>query len=62
VLILMRYLGSEKVVLSVKVSVGLMSRPLGCLVKGRILAQARDWSVRFSSAGAVGMGWLVMSD
>lgn len=51
-LILMRYLGSVKVVLRVKVSVGLISRPLGCLVRGRSLAQARDWRVRFSSAGA----------
>ena len=52
-LILMRYLGSLKWVFTVKVSVGLMSRPLGCLVRGRSLAQARDWRVRFSSGGAV---------
>lgn len=53
-LILMRYLGSLKDVLSVNVSVGEMSRDLGCLVRGRSLAQARDWRVRFNSAGAVG--------
>jgi hypothetical protein len=53
VLILMRYLGSTKDVLSVNVSVMLISRDLGCLVRGRIFAQARDWRVRFSSAGAV---------
>jgi hypothetical protein len=52
VLILMRYLGSEKEEFSEKVSVGEISRDLGCLVRGRILAQARDWRVRFSSAGA----------
>ena len=50
----MRYLGSLKEAFSVNVSVGLMSRPLGCFVRGRILAQARDWRVRFSSAGAAG--------
>jgi hypothetical protein len=42
VLILMRYFGSTKDVLSVNVSVGLISRDLGCLVRGRILAQASD--------------------
>lgn len=51
-LILIRYLGSLKEELRVKVSVGEISRPLGCLVRGRSFAQARDWSVRFSSAGA----------
>lgn len=52
----MRYLGSLKCVFRVKVSVGAISRPLGCLVRGRILAQARDWRVRSSSAGAVAGG------
>ena len=56
VLILMRYLGSLKEALSVKVSVGAISRPFGCLVRGRILAHARDWRVRLSSAGAAGAG------
>ena len=51
-LILTRYLGCEKDVLRVKVSVGLTSRPLGCLVRGRSLAQARDWRVRFTSGSA----------
>lgn len=51
-LILIRYFGSVKEALSVKVSVGLISRPFGCLVSGRIFAQARDCRVRFSSAGA----------
>lgn len=56
-LILMRYLGSVKEVLRLKVSVGAISRDLGCLFRGRSFAQARDWRVRFSSAGAV--GWSV---
>lgn len=51
-LILIRYFGSVKLWFRVNVSVVLISRPLGCLVKGRILAQARDWRVRLSSAGA----------
>jgi hypothetical protein len=33
--------------------VGLISRDLGCLVRGLIFAHARDWRVRFNSAGAV---------
>ena len=51
-LILMRYLGSVKEAFRVNVSVGLTSRPFGCFVRGRSLAQARDWRVRFSSVGA----------
>lgn len=35
-----------------KVSVGDMSRDLGCLVRGLSLAQARDWRVRLTSASA----------
>jgi hypothetical protein len=38
--------------LKVNVSVGEMSLPLGCLVRGRSLAQARDWRVRFTSCSA----------
>jgi hypothetical protein len=38
--------------LKAKVSVGEMSLPLGCLVRGRSLAQARDWRVRFTSCSA----------
>jgi hypothetical protein len=52
-LILTRYLGCVKSGLKVKVSVGEMSLPLGCLVRGRSLAQARDWRVRFISCSAV---------
>jgi hypothetical protein len=52
----MRYFGSVKDGFQVKVSVGWMSRDLGCLVRGRSLAQARDWRVRSSSGWA---GWFV---
>lgn len=55
-LILMRYFGSVKVLFRWNVSVGEMSRDLGDLVRGRRRAQARDWRVRFSSAGAVDTG------
>jgi Na+-driven multidrug efflux pump len=53
-LILIRYFSWVKDVFRVNVSVGEMSRPWGCLRRGRSLAQARDWRVRFSSASAVG--------
>jgi hypothetical protein len=52
-LILTRYLGCEKSGLKVKVSEGEMSLDLGCLVRGRSLAQARDWRVRLISGSAV---------
>lgn len=35
-----------------KVSVGEILRPRGCLVRGRSLAQARDWRVRVISCSA----------
>lgn len=35
-----------------KVSVSLMSLPLGCFVRGRSLAQARDCRVRLTSGSA----------
>lgn len=54
-LILTRKVGAVKEGLRVKVSVGKISRDLGCLVRGRILAQARDCRVRESSGGAVGV-------
>ena len=53
-LILTRYFGSLKEALRENWSVVLISRPLGCFVRGRSLAQASDWRVRASSAGAIG--------